>query len=191
MSSARDQGARDVLLWFLFSAQTQQDGLQPPLLLQHFTAPHLLGLAAELRAPLRGWLGVRGPGLLWTPQLTHPEPGPPGRGWTPVHRLLLHQPGLQPVQVSVCAYGGLTIELNVVCVCVCMRVRAGLDNLIIYLSSHCNLCLNPLLLDYYRLRIKHTLHPLNVSVKRGWVWVTCCIRPASDLQGHTHLASLL
>lgn len=58
------------------------------------------GGTAELCTAVRRRLGVRRLGLLWTPHLTHPEPGPTGGGGAPVHRLLRHQPRLQPVQVT-------------------------------------------------------------------------------------------
>lgn len=89
-------------LWFLYPepsfAQTQ-DGFHPHLL-SDCAFRYQLVVAAEFRPAVRGWFGVRGFGLLWTPQFAHSQPGPPGGGRTPVHRFLLYLPGVQPVQVS-------------------------------------------------------------------------------------------
>lgn len=109
----------------LIFTQTQ-DGVHPPLLLEHCSFLHLLGLTAEFRPPFRRWFGFRGLGVLWTPQFTHSKPGPPGSGRTPVYRFLLHQPCLQPVQVSNCTvsvnHAGLARFMSV-----CERKNQGLS----------------------------------------------------------------
>lgn len=78
-----------------------QDGLFPPSLFIRFTCCYLRSGPAKLRPPVRGWSGFRWLGLLWTPQFAHSEPGPPGSRRTPVYWLLLQQPRLQPVKVSI------------------------------------------------------------------------------------------
>lgn len=74
--------------------RTTQDGLHPPLPFALCIYLYLRGIPAEFHRPFRRWFGFRGLGLLWTPQFTHSKPGPPGRGRTPVYRLLLYQPRL-------------------------------------------------------------------------------------------------
>lgn len=78
----------------------QNNGLYFSPLFDCIPVLSLLRFSAEFHPSFRWWSGFRGLGVLWTSELTHPEPGPFGSWGAPVHRLLLHQSRLQPLQVN-------------------------------------------------------------------------------------------